>query len=85
MERDYDEKCIQALDDMYQKYGFDMYNANILDMIEVVKKELNVEYSEHLMNTNGAYMRKYRFNELMLHALEEEYLDLIGKHNIFLA
>lgn len=85
MDRDYNEKCIQALDGMYQKYGLDMNNANILDMIEAIKNELNVECGGYVINVGGACMSKDKFNELMLHALEEDYLYEIGIRNITLA
>lgn len=87
MNEDYtkDKECIQALVSMYEKYGIDRNNADVLDMIDVLKKELNVECSGHVMTVGKDYMSEDDFNMLMLGALEEDYLDEIGKRNIFLA
>lgn len=40
MNEDYakDKECIQALVSMYEKYGIDRNNADVLDMIDVLKK-----------------------------------------------
>lgn len=84
MDRDYDEECIRALDDMYKKYGINMNDAETLDMINALEKELNVKCGGHVMSANGASMSEDEFDDLMLHTLEEHYLDEIGKRNIFL-
>jgi hypothetical protein len=45
MKRDYNEKCLEALELVYTKYGIDMNNAPAEKMIDAITSEFHTLYS----------------------------------------
>lgn len=83
MKRDYNEKCLEALELIYTKYGIDMNNAPTQKMIDTITSELNCTIGYHIMPTKDA--KPIDEKELVLNALEDDYLNEIGLRNILLA
>lgn len=83
MKRDYNEKCLEALELVYTKYGIDMNNAPTQKMIDAITSELNCTIGYHIMSTKDA--KPIDEKELVLNALEDYYLNEIGLRNILLA
>jgi hypothetical protein len=83
MKRDYNEKCLEALELVYTKYGIDMNNAPIEKMINAITSELGCTIGYHIMFTKDA--KPIDEKELVLNALEDDYLNEIGLRNILLA
>ena len=54
MKRDYNEKCLEALELVYTKYGIDMNNAPIEKMINAITSELGCTIGYHIMFTKEA-------------------------------
>lgn len=83
MKRDYNEKCLEALKLVYTKYGIDMNNAPAEKMIDAITSELGCSIGYHIMSTKDA--KPIDEKELVLNALEDDYLNEIGLKNILLA
>lgn len=83
MKRDYNEKCLEALELVYTKYGIDMNNAPIQKMIDAITSELGCTIGYHIMSIKDA--KPINEKELVLNALEDDYLNEIGLKNILLA
>ena len=50
MKRDYNEKCLEALELVYTKYGIDMNNAPAQKMIDAITSELGCSIGYHIMS-----------------------------------
>lgn len=83
MKRDYNEKCLEALELVYTKYGIDMNNAPAEKMIDAITSELGCSIGYHIMSTKD--VKPIDEKELVLNALEDDYLNEIGLKNILLA
>ena len=68
---------------IFSNYGIDMNNAPIQKMIDAITSELNCTIGYHIMSTKDA--KPIDEKELVLNALEDDYLNEIGLRNILLA
>lgn len=88
MEREYNEECNDALKSMYRGYGINMDDPNVSvpAMIEAVSSAMDVSFGCSFLSVKDAEpLNDVDYNELILSALEDDYLDSIGVKNLILA
>lgn len=66
MKRDYNEKCLEALELVYTKYGIDMNNAPAEKMIDAITSELGCSIGYHIMSTKDDYLNEIGLKNILL-------------------